>query len=645
MKSILSGYIQRKQQGGVISNFDSVYDYKKEGDTWKASKRGANKWFTITDEYSPAIEKLNAFEAGGFKHTDDVTAKIKELEKRGGGANDTPKGKVEEAKEKAKTTTEEPVGGAKTRLTEMQEAMEESKYERALYREVSNGGLDYAGSEDPYNRGKKYDEDLAKVDANRAKYQAEVEAKYDPANRKVALDRHVTELTAKSKEGNVSDKGDVLPISEYSKRYNKIVAPHYDIEGDMEARYKLSKSVYEEYMDKGARNNPLSKKDYLLLKSISKPFEDRYPVWSDFPYKNEPSTSKSTPKSEYEGVALKALREKTKSSNQTKEIPNPLPLLKELMNKVPDIRRDNSNESRSPVLDVSDKGKPKAIEPKQDAKLKNPIHRPMGGTPITDKFSVRNNPNTVADSSDFKSRYNSIVQPWYSLGDEPTQTYTIASQQAAANLRYLKGLEAGTEKGTFTEEDFRIMQAYSPSFERKYPTWSKFPYKAESKQQGGTLSQPNQEEQEEFKLWVGDMVQAGHIKEENLTEEAMPQLFQAYRDMKKKGKWKRKNKPSIMGVMRKGGKLSAYMPQGSMHRYNHKSESLIKSRYGVDVTKKGIPVLSKDCESGTCSYRQIAEIEGKEVIFDKPLVDKIMGFKDNPTKAGEIIYNALKGIE
>lgn len=116
-------------------------------------------------------------------------------------------------------------------------------------------------------------------------------------------------------------------------------------------------------------------------------------------------------------------------------------------------------------------------------------------------------------------------------------------------------------------------------------------------------------------------------------------------------RWVKAGKPEGKGesfildrVFKKGGQLSAYMPQGSMHRYSHKSEELVKSRYGVDVTKNGIPVLSKDCESGTCQYRQVAEIEGKEVIFDKPLVDKVMGLKSNLTAAGEAIFKALRDI-
>ena len=96
---------------------------------------------------------------------------------------------------------------------------------------------------------------------------------------------------------------------------------------------------------------------------------------------------------------------------------------------------------------------------------------------------------------------------------------------------------------------------------------------------------------------------------------------------------------------KKGGKLSAYIPHGVMHRFEHKSGDVIKAKFGIEVTKKGIPVLSKDCNTGTCRYNQTAEVEKGEVIFDKPLMDKITAYRNRPDKAGELIYNALINLE
>jgi hypothetical protein len=100
-----------------------------------------------------------------------------------------------------------------------------------------------------------------------------------------------------------------------------------------------------------------------------------------------------------------------------------------------------------------------------------------------------------------------------------------------------------------------------------------------------------------------------------------------------------------MGMFKDGGKLSAYIPHGVMHRFEHKSGDVIKAKFGIEVTKKGIPVLSKDCNTGTCRYNQTAEVEKGEVIFDKPLMDKITAYRNRPDKAGELIYNALINLE
>lgn len=156
---------------------------------------------------------------------------------------------------------------------------------------------------------------------------------------------------------------------------------------------------------------------------------------------------------------------------------------------------------------------------------------------------------------------------------------------------------------------------------------------------GGPVGQGQQIDQEEFMEFLQDMVGMGHIKQEELNEGMMPQLIGLYGKMKKEGKWKSKKKG--IGFMKGGGKLTSFMPSGRLHRFEHKQGDIIKAKFGIDVSKKGIPVLSSRCDDNGCGYKQEAEIEAKEVIIEKSVVDRITAKKDKPVEAGKLIYKAL----
>ena len=71
------------------------------------------------------------------------------------------------------------------------------------------------------------------------------------------------------------------------------------------------------------------------------------------------------------------------------------------------------------------------------------------------------------------------------------------------------------------------------------------------------------------------------------------------------------------GVMK-----TAYIPYGKMHRHEH---GIQHAKLGVELTKKGIPVVSEQCESGKCQIVQSAEIEASEIIFTESSSKKIEG--------------------
>jgi hypothetical protein len=55
-----SGFLQQKSLNEqVFTDFDSVWDYKKDGDKWLTKKKGANKWIDISDR-PEAVNKLNS---------------------------------------------------------------------------------------------------------------------------------------------------------------------------------------------------------------------------------------------------------------------------------------------------------------------------------------------------------------------------------------------------------------------------------------------------------------------------------------------------------------------------------------------------------------------------------------------------------
>jgi hypothetical protein len=55
-----SGFLQQKSLNEqVFTDFDSVWDYKKDGDKWFTKKKGASKWIDISNR-AEAVNKLNA---------------------------------------------------------------------------------------------------------------------------------------------------------------------------------------------------------------------------------------------------------------------------------------------------------------------------------------------------------------------------------------------------------------------------------------------------------------------------------------------------------------------------------------------------------------------------------------------------------
>jgi len=96
------------------------------------------------------------------------------------------------------------------------------------------------------------------------------------------------------------------------------------------------------------------------------------------------------------------------------------------------------------------------------------------------------------------------------------------------------------------------------------------------------------------------------------------------KDLKKLATFNNKftKKQTIFVKSFKDGGLATtpYIPNGKMHRHEHRINS---GKLGLELTKKGIPVLSESCETGKCELIQTAEIEAAEIIFPKAMVDQM----------------------
>lgn len=80
--------------------------------------------------------------------------------------------------------------------------------------------------------------------------------------------------------------------------------------------------------------------------------------------------------------------------------------------------------------------------------------------------------------------------------------------------------------------------------------------------------QPTKQDIAEFQEFVQEMIQAKQIKETDLVEKNIPQIFTAYQKMKKEGKWKSKKKAQLVPAMKKGGVLKFQIGTGNVPNNN-----------------------------------------------------------------------------
>lgn len=78
--------------------------------------------------------------------------------------------------------------------------------------------------------------------------------------------------------------------------------------------------------------------------------------------------------------------------------------------------------------------------------------------------------------------------------------------------------------------------------------------------------------------------------------------------------------------------------KGKLHRFKNNLKD-VASKYNVNITKNGIPVVTKQCEEGTCKLIQSSEIESGELIFNAKDASKLeeLALEYNETKDDEIL--------
>ena len=95
---------------------------------------------------------------------------------------------------------------------------------------------------------------------------------------------------------------------------------------------------------------------------------------------------------------------------------------------------------------------------------------------------------------------------------------------------------------------------------------------------------------------------------------------------------------------KKGGKITAYIPDGKMHRYKH---NINPEDVGTDLSTNGIPLVTTICYADGCTTQQIAEIEAAEIIFTNEQSNTIERLvkRYNATKKDEVLEKIGKLVK